>query len=195
MSANHNLTGYTKIVNDIPKYILGVIVIAVILEFSPNQNILDKFFIPQSKVKITTEFKDFKISRVIDGDTIEIKNNTEKIKVRLIGVNTPETVDPRKEVECFGLEASMYVKNFEGDSIKIELDSSQSVYDKYNRLLAYVYLSDGQMLNRKLVADGYAYEYTYSNPYKYQKEFKDIEKFAKKEGRGLWSVNMCNGSK
>jgi micrococcal nuclease len=77
----------------------------------------------------------------------------------------------------------------------VELDSSQDTYDKYDRLLGYVFLEDGQMLNRKMVADGYAYEYTYANPYKYQKDFKDLQRFAKNEKRGLWSENTCNGQK
>ena len=58
-----------------------------------------------------------------------------------------------------------------------------------------VYLLDGQMVNKKLIAEGYAYEYTYEAPYKYQKEFKSLQSFAERESRGLWAENTCNGEK
>ncbi len=152
-----------------------------------------------------SELKNFKVTKIVDGDTLEVQKenksedgilNIEKYKVRLLGINTPESVDPRREVECFGKEASEYAKkNFLGETVRLETDDSQSKYDKYNRLLAYVFLEDGQMLNRKLIADGYAYEYTYDKAYKYQKDFKDIQRFAKSESRGLWSSETCNGQK
>ncbi len=151
------------------------------------------------------ELENFKVTKIVDGDTLEVqkenKNESgivsiEKYKVRLLGINTPESVDPRREVECFGKEASEYAKkNFLGETVKLETDDTQSKYDKYNRLLAYVFLEDGQMLNRKLIANGYAYEYTYDKAYKYQKDFKDIQRFSKSENRGLWSADTCNGVK
>jgi micrococcal nuclease len=82
-----------------------------------------------------------------------------------------------------------------GETVKLETDDSQDKYDKYGRLLAYVYLLDNQMANRKLVAEGYAYEYTYDAPYKYQEDFKSLQSFAKREARGLWAKDTCNGVK
>ncbi|MBP6948574.1 MAG: thermonuclease family protein [Candidatus Pacebacteria bacterium] len=138
----------------------------------------------------------YKVTKVTDGDTIHIEMDGRDEVVRFIGINTPETVDPRREVECFGKEASSRMKELaSGKIVRLEYDESQSTRDTYNRILAYVYLEDNQMLNRKMIAEGYAYEYTYLTPYKYQKEFRDLQAFARNSERGLWSPESCNGSK
>lgn len=138
----------------------------------------------------------YNVTKVTDGDTIQIEMNGREEKVRLIGINTPETVDPRRPVECFGKEASTRMKELsEGEIVRLEYDETQSVRDAYDRILAYVYLEDGQMLNRKMVAEGYAYEYTYLKPYKYQKEFRQLQTLARTSARGLWSTDTCNGDK
>ena len=138
----------------------------------------------------------YNVTKVIDGDTIQVNIDGNLEKVRLIGINTPETVNPNKPIECFGKEASDEThKLADGNIVRLEFDSSQSIRDVYDRLLAYVYLEDGEMINRKLIADGYAYEYTYMMPYKYQKEFRNLQKFAQTQGRGLWSPSTCDGSK
>jgi micrococcal nuclease len=117
-------------------------------------------------------------------------------KVRLIGINTPETVDPRRPVECFGKEASNYMKEIaQGKIVRLEYDESQSSRDTYGRILAYVYLEDGEMINRKMVAEGYAYEYTYMTPYRYQKDFRNLQRLAQTSKRGLWADTTCAGSK
>ena len=138
----------------------------------------------------------YDVTKVTDGDTIHISMNGKDEVVRLIGINTPETVDPRRTVECFGKEASSRMKEVVGGKIvKLEYDESQSTRDTYGRLLAYVYLEDGQMINRKMVAEGYAYEYTYMTPYRYQKDFRDLQRLAQTSKRGLWAEDTCNGSK
>lgn len=138
----------------------------------------------------------YKVTRVVDGDTLVININGTDEKVRLIGINTPETVDPRKTVECFGKEASAKMKDLaSGENVRLESDPTQDTRDIYGRLLEYVYLQDGQMLNRKMIADGYAYEYTYMTPYKYQKEFRDVQTLARVSARGLWAPESCNGKK
>lgn len=138
----------------------------------------------------------YNVTKVTDGDTIHIMMDGQDEKVRLIGINTPETVDPRKAVECFGKEASTRMKEIaENKIVRLEYDDSQSLRDAYGRILAYVYLEDEQMLNRKMVAEGYAYEYTYLTPYRYQKEFRNLQRLAQSAKRGLWSENTCNGSK
>lgn len=76
-------------------------------------------------------------------------------------------------------------------NINIEIDKSQSVYDKYGRILAYVKREDGLSINRYLVENGYAHEYTYKIPYKYQKEFKKLEKDAREGKLGLWG-SLCS---
>ena len=138
----------------------------------------------------------YQVDRVVDGDTIKIDMNGQIESVRLIGINTPETVDPRRPVECFGKEASDRMKDLaSGKIVRLEYDASQNYRDTYNRILAYVYLEDGQMLNRKMIAEGYAYEYTYMTPYLYQAEFRRLQQLAKSSGRGLWSEESCGGEK
>jgi micrococcal nuclease len=138
----------------------------------------------------------YSVTKVTDGDTLHVDIDGTDEKVRLIGINTPETVDPRTPVQCFGKEASNRMKDLaEGKSVRLEYDDSQSLRDAYGRLLAYAYLEDGEMLNRKMIAEGYAYEYTYLMPYKYQSEFRELQNLARVSGRGLWSADTCSGKK
>ena len=138
----------------------------------------------------------YKVTKVTDGDTLRINMGGTDEKVRLIGINTPEIVDPRRVVECFGNEASSRMKELaEGKLVRLEYDESQGLRDTYGRLLAYVYLEDGQMINRKMIAEGYAYEYTYMTPYAYRSEFKELQNIARTSKRGLWSEATCDGRK
>lgn len=138
----------------------------------------------------------YEVTKVTDGDTIHIDMDGRDEVVRLIGINTPETVDPRRPVQCFGKEASTRMKELaSGKIVRLEYDQSQNTRDAYDRLLAYVYLEDGQMLNRKMIAEGYAYEYTYLKPYKYHKEFRELQTLARTSERGLWAPTTCNGDK
>ena len=135
----------------------------------------------------------FPVVRVIDGDTIVVNIKGGEERVRLIGINTPETVDPRKPVQCFGLEASAKTKELlEGKQVLLKSDSSQLDKDIYGRLLRYVYLENGSFINLILIEQGYAYEYTYHVPYGFQKEFKNAEVNARLEKRGLWADGVCN---
>ena len=137
----------------------------------------------------------YSVERVIDGDTIDISFNGTKTRVRLIGINTPETVDPRRPVQCFGKEASARAKELlSGKEVFIELDPSQDRYDKYGRLLAYIYLPNGVFFNELMIKEGYAYEYTYRVPYKYQEEFKQAERDARTNKRGLWADGVCTST-
>ena len=138
----------------------------------------------------------YTVTKVTDGDTIHISMDNQDETVRLIGINTPETVDPRRTVECFGIESSDQMKAIaKGKIVRLEYDDTQDMRDAYGRLLAYVYLEDGQMINRKMIAEGYAYEYTYLTPYKYQGEFRQLQNLAQSSKRGLWADETCNGSK
>lgn len=138
----------------------------------------------------------YTVSKVIDGDTLELQLGDKIEKVRLIGVNTPETVDPRRKVECFGREASDYAKKIlTGQKVSLEFDPSQDQRDKYSRLLAYLYLEDGSLFNLDLIKAGYAYEYTYKKPYLYQSQFQSAEDQAQSKQLGLWSVQTCGGQK
>src|SRR5574343_54522 len=142
-------------------------------------------------IQINQEIE-YKVVKVIDGDTFEIVVDNENLKVRMIGVDTPETVDTRKIVQCFGKEASKTTKELLLDrSVKLKLDDSQSKYDKYGRILAYVYRDDGLFINEYLIENGYAHEYTYSIPYKFQNNFEQKEKIAREAKIGLWG-GICS---
>lgn len=137
----------------------------------------------------------YSVLRVIDGDTIVVDIHGKEEKVRLIGVNTPESVDPRRDVECFGEEASKYLADLisqKGNNrVFLEIDPSQDTKDRYNRLLRYVYLEDGTFVNKEILKNGYGYEYTYDKKYKYQEEFKDAQLYAEDTELGLWGKNIC----
>ena len=134
----------------------------------------------------------FTVTRVVDGDTIWVDNNGQRLKIRMIGLDTPETVDPRKPVRCFGREASAQAKTIlGGQSVYLETDPSQDSIDKYGRTLAYVWTESGRLFNLDMITDGYAFEYTYDLPYRYQQDFKAAENDARTQERGLWSPNAC----
>ncbi len=135
------------------------------------------------------------VVRVVDGDTITVNYNGVNTSVRLIGVDTPETVDPRKPVQCYGVEASNYTKSqLNKQTVYLEFDASQGVTDRYDRLLAFVRRADGSLFNYDLIANGFAFEYTYQgNPYRYQSEFLAAARDARENGRGLWAASTCNG--
>lgn len=137
-----------------------------------------------------------KVIKVIDGDTIVADLNGKTETIRLIGIDTPETVDPKRPVQCFGKEASAKTTELVlNKDVYLVADETQGDRDKYNRLLRYVMMPINAELtnniNEILISEGYAYEYTYAKPYKYQKEFKSAELIAKDNKKGLWDPNAC----
>lgn len=135
--------------------------------------------------------------RVIDGDTLELRVNGKTDRVRLIGINTPESVDPRRPVECFGKEASAKATELlrGADIVEVEADPSQGVRDAYGRLLLYVWLPDGRMLNRELIALGYGHEFTFRVPYRFQADFRAAQNEAETARLGLWAPGVCSISR
>ena len=166
-----------------------------------GQSTIEEYVAPEDKSEpyfATSDAKQsyYKVTNVVDGDTIKVSIADKIETVRLIGIDTPETKDPRKPVQCFGNEASSYTyKSLFNKSVKLVQDNSQQNRDKYGRLLRYVYLSDGTLFNLSLINLGYAYEYTYKVPYTYQTEFKDAAHEAQINNVGLWNKNTCNGKK
>lgn len=132
----------------------------------------------------------YPVTHVVDGDTVDVLIGDTAARVRLLGVNTPETVDPRRPVECFGAEASAYLKEqLAYQSVYLESDPTQDDRDKYDRLLRYLYLPDHTVsVNEQLIRDGYAYEYTYDTPYRYQSHYRAAEIDARRNERGLWGA-------
>jgi len=181
-----------------------IIVIIVILISSEkdtltsfNKNFAKSYYFEHCVVaKESSKDSPLHVVQVTDGDTIQVSRECKPVTVRMIGINTPETVDPRRTAECFGHEASNYLKTLlTNTDVKIETDPTQDTYDKYGRLLGYVIMQDGTNVNKKIIEEGYGYEYTYHTPYRYQKEFKEAQKSAQQEKRGLWSQNTCKGEK
>jgi micrococcal nuclease len=130
----------------------------------------------------------YQVSQVVDGDTIKAYIDGHNITIRLLGINTPETVKPNWPVECYGPEASTEMKSLlTGKNVLLALNPDYERIDKYGRLLAYVRLGD-MFVNEYLVKQGYAREYTFNekNPYQYQQQFKSDEAEAKATGKGLW---------
>lgn len=132
------------------------------------------------------------VVKVVDGDTITVSINGTTDTIRIIGLNTPETVDPRKGVECFGREASAFAKQtLSGKTVYLEPDASQSERDKYGRLLRFVFLEDNSDYGKVAIQEGFGYEYTYDLPYRYQTEYKQAQQQAQTYKRGLWEDNIC----
>lgn len=129
------------------------------------------------------------VMRVVDGDTIVVLLNESGEKLRLIGMNTPETVDPRRPVQCYGPEASARAKQLlDGKRVRLEADPSTGERDKYHRLLRYVILPDGTNYNLLMIREGYARENGYGRKYKYRDEFRAAQQEARAASRGLWSA-------
>ena len=134
----------------------------------------------------------YPVVRVVDGDTVRVDRGGEEIVVRLIGLDTPETVAADRPVECFGPEASARTKDLvEGGEVWLEYDEVSGLTDKYDRTLAFVWLDSNTMLNEVLVAEGYAEEVTYTDGYAHQADFRAAEARARETGAGLWSA--CAG--
>jgi len=149
---------------------------------SNTSNSIVSYSVPPKKL--------YKVTNVIDGDTIEIE---EVGRVRLIGIDTPELSNPK---ECYSSESAQKLRELlENKSVEIEYDPTQGNLDKYDRDLLFVFNEHGQNINLEMIKLGYAFEYTYSKPYKYQSEFKLAEKSAQTSKLGLWNQNTCNGTR
>ncbi len=162
-------------------------------ENTQTSEVIDSQTIVEQETRVQESvIKLYSVIKVVDGDTLAIQMDGQSQTIRLIGIDTPETVHPTKPVECFGIEASNKAKEIlTGTQVSIETDSTQGTYDKYNRLLAYVILEDGTNFNKFMIKEGYGYEYTYNLPYKYQSEFKSAQQQAEVNKRGLWADGAC----
>lgn len=128
----------------------------------------------------------YQVTRFDDGDTIVVDMDGHQETVRFIGVDTPEVKDPRKPVQCFGKMASQFTKNLIGNNpVRLEADPTNTNRDRYNRLLRYIYLPDNTLVNAEIIKQGYGFAYT-SFPFTKKEEFKNYERQAREENRGLW---------
>lgn len=132
----------------------------------------------------------YSVSGVFDGDTIQVDMYGRQESIRLIGVDTPETHHPNKPVQCFGHAASDFTKatlERYGNIVSMEADEYSSNRDRYNRLLRYVYLPDGTLLNQAIIEEGYGFAYT-AFLFAKSDEFTAAETRARQSNAGLWSA-------
>jgi micrococcal nuclease len=129
----------------------------------------------------------YSINHFIDGDTVAINMNGKSESVRFIGVDTPETHKPNTPVQCYGPAAAAFTKSTIGSSkVRLESDPLSTNRDRYDRLLRYVYLPDGTLLNEKLIQGGYGFYYPYF-PFSKSKQFAADEQAAMAANKGLWA--------
>lgn len=132
---------------------------------------------------------DSSVVRVIDGDTIEVTGGT---RVRLIGVDTPETVDPGSPVECFGPEATRYANELLPPGTRVRLVYDVQLRDSFGRTLAYVYkLSDGVFVNLAMARNGFAQQMTVPPNVAHAEEFRAAAASARTASLGLWSACLA----
>lgn len=156
----------------------------------PNENqTIATEIVSDSTSDIKENWQKAKVSRIIDGDTIQLESGQ---KVRYIGIDTPETVDPRRDPQCFGKEASLRNQELiENKEIYLEKDVSET--DRYGRLLRYIYLEENDIsINEQLVKEGYAVASSYPPDVKYQEKFKTAEQEARENQKGLWQEGVCS---
>ncbi len=143
---------------------------------------------PPPEVLGTTSPGMYRVSEFSDGDTIVVDMNGQQERIRMIGVDTPETKDPRKPVQCFGKAASAFTKQLIGDQpVRLEADALSSNRDRYNRLLRYVYLPDNRLVQAEIIGQGYGFAYT-SFPFTKSDEFRHLEQIARDQSKGLWDT-------
>ena len=129
-----------------------------------------------------------RVVKVVDGDTIHVQLGAVREKVRYIGVDTPETKDPRRPVQCFGRKAAAYNAGLVGgERVRLVRDVEQR--DRYGRLLAYVYRArDGLFVNAELARQGFARPLSIPPDVRYADRFAALAREARAAGRGLWSA-------
>ena len=139
------------------------------------------------------------VTRVVDGDTVDVRVNGKVERIRIIGLDTPETVDPRKAVQCFGREASARAKELmpAGSEVILEPDPTQDTRDRYGRMLAHILIHlDAETdvsFALEMIAEGLAHHYVYRIPSIYAAEYESAQVDAQVNWRGLWSPDTCAG--
>jgi len=131
----------------------------------------------------------YTVTHYVDGDTIDVNMNGKIETIRFIGADTPETHKPNTPVQCYGPEAAAYTKatiTAAGNKVRLQSDAYSTNRDRYDRLLRYVYLPDGTLLEESLIKNGYAFYYPYF-PFTKSAQFSADEQGAIKAKVGLWA--------
>lgn len=162
---------------------------------APTHTVSPHTTTPNTNLSLPAGLTPGEVFAIVDGDIVDVKVGDQVVRLRLIGIDTPETKDPNEPVQCFGPEATDRARELlTGQAVLLEADPTQGEYDRYDRLLRYLWLADGRLYNHQMVVEGYAKEYTYDKPYKYQQLFRQAEQEAQTQLAGLWSPNTCNGN-
>jgi len=165
------------------KYLVRLIIGLIVLAAGYFAN---TYIEPPPQVAGTVSPGYYRVEKVEDGDTITVDMDGTPERIRLIGVDTPETQDPRKPVQCFGHAASNFTKELIGyQNVRLESDPLSNNRDRYSRLLRYVYLPDGRLVQAEIIKQGYGFAYT-SFPFTKSDEFRANQKEAREQNRGLW---------
>jgi len=130
----------------------------------------------------------YQVVHFVDGDTIKVDMNGKTETLRFIGVDTPETHKPNTPVQCYGPAAASYTKTIisrAGNKVRLASDPHSTNRDRYNRLLRYVYLPDGTLVNESLIQNGYGFYYPYF-PFTKSAQFKKDQTAAQTAFKGLW---------
>ncbi len=140
----------------------------------------------------------YTVTRIVDGDTFVAEKDGVSVRVRLMGVDTPESVHPDKEVEHFALEASAFLMTIlQDEEIYFTFDQNNAATnhtDRYGRLLAYAHrLRDGLLINTHLIKEGYGYAYL-KYPFEYMEEYLELQRGAREAGKGLWQDYGTNAT-
>lgn len=161
---------------------LSTILIAILLALAQHYGWLDMAAQTASQIQPGL----YQVVKFDDGDTIVVDMNGTNETIRFIGVDTPETHDPRKAVQCYGNAASEFTINLIGNSpVRLEADPLNTNRDRYNRLLRYVYLPDGTLVNAELIKLGYGFAYL-GFPFSKQDDFRQYQQDAMVANAGLW---------
>lgn len=170
---------------------LTAVVLAAILVLGFNIDIFGQLISPPERSRPSVSTTTVEVTRVIDGDTLAVGQGTSSQSVRLIGVDAPEIdweVSSQPEAECFGWEARDFLRSHaEGEQVQLVDDVKQPNQDGYDRRLAYVYI-DSELVNKKLLAQGYARELAVGAGYGKQEAFQEIATAAREADRGLWAA-------
>jgi micrococcal nuclease len=170
--------------------IIGLVVLLLLAALGYNVDQTGKLGVPTAQQVSSVPPGFYAVTEVVDGDTIRVRQAGKEETVRLVGIDTPETRDPRTTVQCFGVAASDFTKHLlTGKNVRLEADPASDDRDKYQRLLRYVYLEDGSFINQMLVEQGYAFAYTLF-PNSKLEQFRVWEQEARTANRGLWAG--CN---
>ena len=151
---------------------------------------------PQGEIQGIQSDSSYLVTKVVDGDTIKIAIDNEIKTVRIANMNTPESVHPTKEVECFGVESSKRMEELAlNKQVTLQTDPTQQNTDRYGRLLRFVFLKheDTQIdLGLQLISEGFAYSSPYgTTPHPYLEQYEQAQKDAQENNVGLWSQETC----